>query len=350
MAMHAIGTTRLTTALRKVTSIGMVISDQRGRHEPANKIVGAKAFHVREHIKLLPAMSCHSSRVNAPHRKYLEYRFTTEKLFVSYMEWLRDTYPEEKASLHYYSDVFTKEFNISFEQPRTDTCTTCNTFDVSIKNSNGDQAAVDDLIRQKKEHQQLAQQAQDFMKKIGEDNDPETRAICVDLQQTLPTPKITACVAYYKRKMWTYNLCIHNLKTNTSIMYLWDETQAKRGSCEVASCIKHWIDEESNIADFSQLVVVSDNCAGQNKNINLVLFYLRELHSRRLMSIDHVYLVPGHSYMACDRALGNIERHLRRVPILYTPEDYAYHIEQSVSRRYKVMRMKQAMFLNIGVL
>ncbi|KAK4328322.1 hypothetical protein Pmani_001265 [Petrolisthes manimaculis] len=197
-------------------------------------------------------------------------------------------------------------------------------------NSNGDQAAVDDLIRQKKEHQQLAQQAQDFMKKIGEDNDPETRAICVDLQQTLPTPKITASVAYYKRKMWTYNLCIHNLKTNTSIMYLWDETQAKRGSCEVASCIKHWIDEESNIADFSQLVVVSDNCAGQNKNINLVLFYLRELHSRRLMSIDHVYLVPGHSYMACDHAFGNIERHLRHVPNLYTPEDYAYHIEQSV--------------------
>ncbi|KAK3885018.1 hypothetical protein Pcinc_010673 [Petrolisthes cinctipes] len=107
---------------RKVKEWGSVSSkvkrnlDQsyRGRHEPANKIVGAKALHVREHIKLLPAMSCHYSRVNAPHRKYLESHLTTEKLFVSYMEWLRDTYPEEKASLHYYSDVFTKEFNISF--------------------------------------------------------------------------------------------------------------------------------------------------------------------------------------------------------------------------------------------
>ncbi|KAK3885017.1 hypothetical protein Pcinc_010672 [Petrolisthes cinctipes] len=54
--------------------------------------------------------------------------------------------------------------------------------------------------------------------------------------------------------------------------------------------------------------------------------------------------------MACDRVFGNIERHLRCVPNLYTPEDYAYHIEQSVSRRYKVVRMKQAMFLNVGVL
>ncbi|KAK3878143.1 hypothetical protein Pcinc_017204 [Petrolisthes cinctipes] len=155
--------------------------------------------------------------------KYLESNLTTKKLYsmyLSYMEWLRDTYPEEKASLDYYSDMFTKEFNISIEPPRTDTCTTCDTFDVSIKNSNSDQAVVDDLIRQKEEHQQLTQQAQDIMKKMAEDNDPETRAICVDLQQTLPTPKITASVAYYKQKMWTYNLCIHNLKTNTSSMYV----------------------------------------------------------------------------------------------------------------------------------
>ncbi|KAK3878144.1 hypothetical protein Pcinc_017205 [Petrolisthes cinctipes] len=54
--------------------------------------------------------------------------------------------------------------------------------------------------------------------------------------------------------------------------------------------------------------------------------------------------------MACDHAFGNIERHQKRVPNLYTPEDYAFHIEQSVSRRYKVVCMNQAMFLNFGVL
>ena len=102
------------------------------------------------------------------------------------------------------------------------------------------------------------------MKRMQTDVNSKIRAICVDLQQTLPMPKLSASVAYYKRKMWTYNLCIHNLKTNTSTMYIWDETQTKRGSCEVASCIKHWVDTELSKDDFTQLVVFSDHCTGQN--------------------------------------------------------------------------------------
>ena len=160
MAMHAIGTTCLTTALGKVTGTGTLITDQRGRHTPANKVVGDKALHVREHINLLPTMSSHYSRANASHRKYLNSYLTVEKLYVSYMEWLHQQYPgEQKVSLHYYHGVFTKEFNISFEAPRTDTCTTCHKLDTSVKNATGDQVTVDDLMKQKEKHQQLAQQA-----------------------------------------------------------------------------------------------------------------------------------------------------------------------------------------------
>ena len=351
MSILGISPRRLTTALDKVTSTGTLILDQRGRHTPANKVLGNKALRVREHINLLPALSSHYSRVNVPNRKYLESHLTINKLYIAYMEWLHDQHPGEPiVSMHYYSDVFTKEFNISFEAPRTDTCTTCDKLDTSIKNAAGDQASVDELMKQREDHKQFAQQAQELMKAMATDVNAEKRAICIDLQQTLPTPKLSASVAYYKRKMWTYNLCIHDLKTNTSTMYVWDETKAKRGSCEVASCIKNWVDEELSKDDFTHLMVFSDNCPGQNKNINLVLFYLRLLHARKLFHIEHVYLVPGHSYMACDRAFGNIERHLRRVPNLYTPDDYVFHIKRSVSAGYKVVRMTQAMFLDIGVM
>ena len=56
---------------------------------------------------------------------------------------------------------------------------------------------------------------------------------------------------------------------------------------------------------------MSDNSAGQNKNVNLILTYLRELHAGNITEIDHYYLVPCHSYMACDRAFGNIEKFIR---------------------------------------
>ena len=105
-------------------------------------------------------------------------------------------------------------------------------------------------------------------------------------------------------------------------MYMWHETVAKRGSSEVASCLKKWLDEEYAKGDFGRLISVSDNCAGQNKNINLVLMYLRELHSNRFTDIDHVHLVPGHSHMAGDRKFGNIERKLSALGVIYTPDDY----------------------------
>lgn len=85
-------------------------------------------------------------------------------------------------------------------------------------------------------------------------------------------------------------------------------------------------------------------------NSNLMLYYLRVLHSRRLFSIDHVYLLPSHSYMVCDCAFGNIEWHLRHMPNLHIPDDYLFHIKQSVSRQYRVVNMTQANMLNFAVM
>ncbi len=34
--------------------------------------------------------------------------------------------------------------------------------------------------------------------------------------------------------------------------------------------------------------------------------------ARELGGINHVYLIPGHSYMDCDRAFGVIEKKIRR--------------------------------------
>ncbi|KAG0722412.1 hypothetical protein GWK47_006039 [Chionoecetes opilio] len=205
------------------------------------------------------------------------------------------------------------------------------------------QAKLDD-------HQREAKKAQDYMKRLQDDNDPKTRAVCIDLQQILPTPKLHTSAAYYRRTLWTYNFCIHNLKTSESTMFVWNETVAKRGSIEVASCLKKWLELESAKGDFGRLVVISDNCAGQNKNINLVLMYLRELHSKCLFEVNHVYLVPGHSYMACDRAFSNIERKITNQGVIYTPDDYIDAIKNAVAAGFPVIKMTQDDFFSFGTL
>ena len=350
MAMHGITKKRIDNAIRKVTHTAVPEPDLRGRHAPANKIVGEKAKHVREHIRLLPAMTSHYSRAKSPSRLYLDSTLTIRKLYDLYLSWMAQTYPQAaRVVFHYYSDVFTKEFNISFEPPKVDTCTTCDIINMALSNATTDEEKG---VQQTKleDHLKEAKAAQDYMKRLKKDNDPETRAVCMDLQQILPTPKLHTGIAYYKRKMWTYNFCIHNIKTGESTMFVWHETVAKRGSIEVASCLKTWVDMETAKGEFGRLIVVSDNCAGQNKNINLVLMYLRELHSGRLFEIDHVYLVPGHSFMPCDRAFGNIERKVTNMGVIYTPDDYIDVIMTATSTGFPVIKMTQENFLDYGSL
>lgn len=350
LSMHGLTERRVSNAIRNVTLTAIPKPDMRGRHVPVNKVSDQTRERVKEHIRSLPAMSSHYTRAKSPNRKYLESHLTIRSIYDAYLEWMTENYQgEQQVSFHFYKDVFTKNFNISFEPPKMDTCTTCDILDNKIASENEGEVRRR-YETEKENHLNEAKVPQEILKALRTDTNPDTRAVCLDLQQILPTPRLSTGAAYYKRKLWTYNFCVHDLKKNISTMFVWDETQAKRGSIEVASCIKKWVDEEMEKGKFDKLVVVSDNCAGQNKNLNLVLYYLRELHASRLVSIDHVYLIPGHSYMDCDRAFGVIEKKIRRTGNVYTPDHYCSLIHTSVANNYPVVRMKQEDFLDFSVL
>jgi hypothetical protein len=53
------------------------------------------------------------------------------------------------------------------------------------------------------------------------------------------TPCSSIGELYYKRKLCCYNnyLSIYELGNGNGTCHLWDETQGKRGSCEVGTCV-----------------------------------------------------------------------------------------------------------------
>ena len=56
--------------------------------------------------------------------------------------------------------------------------------------------------------------------------------------------------------------------------------------------------------------------------------------------------MPGHSYMACDRAFGHIEKAVLARSDVYTFDEYRNIIESAVHEGYNVFPMKREEFLN----
>lgn len=168
----------------------------------------------------------------------------------------------------------------------------------------------------------MARRGQHILKELAANDDSDCLIIRFDLQQTLTVPRISTNIADYKRKLWMYNLCIHDLKANKSKFYVWDEVSRGRGSVEIVAYLNRWMEEEYARAPFHKLKVVTGNCGGQNKNINVILCYLKQIHDGKFKIIEHLFLVPDHSYMPCDWAFGNIEKCVRVTGELYDFEGY----------------------------
>ena len=78
---------------------------------------------------------------------------------------------------------------------------------------------------------------------------------------------------------------------------MWNESVASRGSREVGSCLQSHIREMHTSA--TKLVVYSDVCGGQNRNIYLVCMWMHVVASEDypFTSVNHKFMVSDHSYI-----------------------------------------------------
>jgi hypothetical protein len=252
-----------------------------------------------------------------------------------------------KASM--YRTIFNTRFNLRFKKPHTDTCTTCDTLENQIK-----YGETEDVIAEKKKEQEehLLQQekakdakkrAMHFAKAMGK----TVRAVCFDLEKTLPTPLLTCSKVFYLRQLWTYNFAVHDLVTNDASMFMWHESDGSRGSAEVSSCLLRYIHDLPTTV--RHLIAFSDNAGGQNKNVHVVKFWAYVVNSTHLETVDHKFLVSGHSYMECDRDFGLIEVLRKKSTNLFVPDDWMTLVTKA-SRKFSVFRMSNTSFKSIAPL
>lgn len=87
--------------------------------------------------------------------------------------------------------------------------------------------------------------------------------------------------------------------------------------------------------DTRKIILVSDSCAGQNRNIKMSLMlknFLCNWKRLELQTIEQHFYIPGHSYNACDRSFGTIELQKRRTENIFIPDHWIHVIEQAKNK------------------
>lgn len=299
--------------------------DKRGKHSSRPHKTSPEAVNgVHEHIKAMPKYRSHYSRQENPNKVYLGCELTIRSLYRDYylsfcQERGLPTVSEDK-----YRRIFCEQYNIGFKFPKSDTCNKCDSLQIVIDDPNKDEDDKNKAKQEKELHLRKADSVRDKMREYtaqSKDSPEDVHVITVDLQQTLPTPKLSCGPAFYCRKLWTYNVGIHNCGTGRGFMFMWDESMAKRGSDEIGSCILKYLSVANVRA--KKLVIFSDNCGGQNKNWNIMSMWSHLVNTKRFQVIEHYFLIAGHTFLPSDRDFAKIEKyHVQHCQNVYSPEQW----------------------------
>ena len=220
-----------------------------------------------------------------------------------------------KVSSFTYNSVLNK-YNIGFFRPKKDACSRCTQYRNSEKTADADKNQKEHL-----ENKEMAREEKE-RDKLRAENDQRFVAINGDMQQVSPCPKGNASEFFYVSKISCYNYSIYNLGTKDGYCYRWDESIAKRGADEIASCVHHFLFKEIS-KDVEEVVIWSDTCGGQNRNpfLSAVILNIIDDESNSIKLVTLKYFETGHSDSEVDNIHSALETAVKTVEI-FSPNEY----------------------------
>ena len=344
MATLNISTTTISTVRRKLAH-GTLEGDNRGKHGKHRKLPESIKNDVRNHINSIPKIPSHYLRAQTD-REYIEGGRTIAQIYRDYVEKCKQE-GKPYAGRTSFFDIF-NEFNISFFIPKKDQCELCTAYENSDKKEKNqeheDHLKEKELSRKEKE-------------KDKSDSDPSTIVCTYDLQAALPTPRGEVSVFYYKSKLSTYNLTIYELKTKQGFCYVWHEGEGHRGVIEIATCVFQYIEQKAKAtSEDINFIFYTDNCGGQQKNKYMLMMYMYVLCVfRNIKTIQHKFLIKGHTQNEGDTVHSVIEKEIKRTlksGNIYTPSQY-YQIMRTAKKQapfYVVNELSHSEFIDFKAL
>ncbi|XP_049693296.2 uncharacterized protein LOC126053898 [Helicoverpa armigera] len=299
---------------------GIIPEDRRGKHDKHCKLDNEVIKAVRDHIESIPKVESHYLRANTT-RLFIDGGLTIAELHRNYKEVQAQN---NKPAVNYdaYQRIFNHDFNIGFFRPKKDLCDQC------VAYENAPAQEKEKLYASYKVHQEeksLSRIEKD--RDMKECQDPQsTNIVCTyDLQAVLPCPLGNSSAFFYKSRLNCYNFTISNAKDRETKCYFWHEGLGHRGSIEIGSCVYSYLLEVANKYPGYNVIFYSDNCCGQQKNRFIFAMYHFAVTKLNINSIEHKFLIRGHTQNEGDTAHSIIEKAIARAkksgPI-YIPDQY----------------------------
>lgn len=263
-------------------------------------------------------------------------------------------YPNQKANLHLFREIFNTDFKLRFGAPRSDTYAKGDLFYVQLVNAQNE----DEFRRIQNESELHHRKAETSYRSLKDDTDcakidSSIIVLCDDLKQVLFCPTLTHSNVFYQRQLSNYNFCIHDVGSNEATMHLWDETVAKRGSAETASCLLAYIMNKYTPLQIGlrrKLIIWSDRCVGHNNNCKILTFLQHLVIWRYFNEVEQKFLCSRHSFLPCDRNFALIERKKKTARVLHPVQWVEIIANARPSKPFFVKVMKQADFRGISEL
>ena len=345
----SISNTVVVNVLKNIELGGIVKIDQRGKQTPVNKTHNDTVESVVRHISSFPNYSSHYTREKSD-MKYFGPHLNIEKMYELYVEDCNenDFNPLLIAKKWLYYDVFNKKFKLNFKLPEIDTCDTCDYFQAKLKNNNLTLDEKNSIEEEHNAHLDESKLRYDLKSEDTKRANNTLKVLTGDLQKCLPSPLITNCISFYKRKLWTLNYTLFDSSDSSVHCIMWDESKGARGGNEIGSALLKWADTVIPGSDIEEIILWSDNCYGQNKNISLIMCFFWILNKYpQVKIITQKFLLKGHTHMEADTVHALIERKRKKLNnmTILTPWDWQQLVRQT-SMKYTVHNMELEDFKN----
>ena len=283
--------------LKAKTSSGFLNEDGRGGLSTKRL---EKCITMREevisHINRFPRVESHYVRRDSTYQ-YLSPDLNINKMY--------EMYKTKKGmsvacSYPFYKNVF-NSLKIKFHRPKKDLCSVCLVAEKS-------ESKTPEYMEHKAEKEAVRKE----MKQIVENsrNGENTAALVFDLQQVIYVPISNMSDIFYRSRLSCFNFTVYNMGTKKGTCYFWNESWAKRGSREIASCLYQALLAVDN-SGYTCVKFFSDSCIGQNKNSVVISAFISFLeHSKNVKSISISYFEPGHGQSSGDSMHSLCEREI----------------------------------------